>query len=195
MLNIHLFTGISMLNSVKAFHQTERRIRAGAIVLGIIVTLITMRWFYYSQNGIFQYAFTDRIMETGVIEDLATITNVQRGIYFSLLEIGALFALCAYFYAMKWCFAVLRGYYIDRISTRSIQQMGVWIMITMLYHISLPQVIRPLLSWHNLSGMKSGMFYYTSTELYLMAMGFAFVVVGWVFTKALDLKSENESFV
>ena len=184
-----------MLNSVKAFHQTERRIRAGAIVFGIIVTLITMRWFYYSQNGIFQYAFTDRIMETGVIEDLATITNVQRGIYFSLLEIGALFALCAYFYAMKWCFAVLRGYYIDRISTRSIQQMGVWIMITMLYHISLPQVIRPLLSWHNLSGMKSGMFYYTSTELYLMAMGFAFVVVGWVFTKALDLKSENESFV
>ena len=113
-----------MLNSVKAFHQTERRIRPGAIVLGIIVTLITMRWFYYSQNGIFQYAFTDRIMETGVIEDLATITNVQRGIYFSLLEIGALFALCAYFYAMKWCFAVLRGYYIDRISTRSIQRWG-----------------------------------------------------------------------
>ena len=184
-----------MLNSVKAFHQTERRIRAGAIFLGIIVTLITMRWFYYYQKGIFQYAFTDRITETGVIEDLATITNVQWGIYFSLLEIGALFALCAYFYAMKWCFAVLRGYYIDRISTRSIQQMGVWIMITMLYHISLPQVIRPLLSWHNLSGMKSGMFYYTSTELYLMAMGFAFVVVGWVFTKALDLKSENESYV
>ena len=94
MLNIHLFTRILILNSVKALHQTERRIRAGAIVLGIIVTLITMRWFYYSQNGIFQYAFTDRIMETGVIEDLATITNVQRGIYFSLLEVGALL-LCS----------------------------------------------------------------------------------------------------
>ena len=47
----------------------ERKIRIVTIVLGVFIILVTLRWQFLAQPLFVEFAFSDRITETGVISD------------------------------------------------------------------------------------------------------------------------------
>lgn len=175
--------------------STEKRIKASVFVLGLLMLLVFMRWQYYMQPGVWSVAFTDRIFQTGVVEDVTLITTTQRVIYFAILQLSSVFGLLAVYNALRWCYFGLVGVYIAHAPLGAIRNVGFWTILSIASSVLAPVVIRPLLSWNNPSGLIGPVLYFHSTELFLGLCGFAFLIIGWVLSQALKLKEENEAFV
>lgn len=173
----------------------ERKMRLSAMGLMAFAVGIFLRWLHYGQARFSEFAFTDRILKTGLIEDLTLVTMGQRVTYYALLQGFTVFNLLVLWFAIQFCVHIIRGRYIHVETMMALRRVGIWMSVSIGYSVIFPVFIRPLLSWNNPSGMVGPRLYLNSTELALMAMGVAFVIVGWIMGKAIELAAENEGFV
>ena len=78
----------------------------------------------------FEFAFTDPSMGIGVISDLSGITQMQRLVYFWVLEFICLFGLIASYFVLKWGgLLTLRHYTLEK-PLRALQLGGACLGIT-----------------------------------------------------------------
>jgi len=173
----------------------ERKIRLVTIVLAVFVMLVTLRWQFLAQPMFVEFAFTDRITETGVTSDLALITSLQRLVYFCVLELACLLGLTAVFFILKWCVLTAKGHYIAEKPLRALQLGGTWLLLAMVYDTLLSPIVVAVLTWNDPQRMTIPMPYFQSYSLFLLAAGIGFVVLGWIFRLALQIQQENEGFV
>lgn len=89
----------------------ERKIRLVKIVLAVFVMLVTLRWQFLAQPMFVEFAFSNRITQTGVISDLALITSLQHLVYFCVLELACVLGLTAVFFIFKWYVLTAKGHY------------------------------------------------------------------------------------
>ena len=173
----------------------ERKIRIVTIVLGVFIILVTLRWQFLAQPLLFEFAFSDRITETGVISDLSLITSLQRLFYFCVLELACVLGLTAVFFMLKWCVLTAKGHYIVEKPLRALQLGGFWLVLAMLYDTLLSPIVVAVLTWNDPQGMTIPTPYFQSYSLFLLAAGIGFLVLGWIFRLALEIQQENEGFV
>lgn len=173
----------------------ERKIRIVTIVLGVFIILVTLRWQFLAQPLLFEFAFSDRITETGVISDLSLITSLQRLVYFCVLELACVLGLTAVFFMLKWCVLTAKGHYIAEKPLRALQLGGFWLVLAMVYDTLLSPIVVAVLTWNDPQGMTIPTPYFQSYSLFLLAAGIGFLVLGWIFRLALEIQQENEGFV
>lgn len=127
--------------------------------------------------------------------DAPAIPTATRILYFAVWLTTILGGTLAILAGIKVLDIYRRGRYFSEEAFRWIMRLGVMIVIAMLADTLVGATNTAILTMHNSVGQRMVALYIDNGDISLALCGLGFCLIGWVLRIAMQLKTENESFV